>query len=486
MKDFLINNIKGYLQESVRLLSKEPLSWKESKDLGDIALSMYEILDKLDLVPHERVLLERLFHAIQDKLFNDNNLFYYISFYKIPQTVYTGDSEEISKLLYKVNIDISIMRVRIRSCELANYNLGDSTDDYFFNRIEGYFIRGMNNLFKYNNVEVYVPSLYAILNLHQAICEYIACSDNKYQAKAIDLAKKINILINTAIAKNELKDEVSNNLQLRMFLTSQMYLNSKISGRKVKLKLEPEELFKQENPKKRIWGYISLFELDSDVFEKLFQKDFKESLQPGYAALSISEKLLMLRLIAYYLNITEETQIEQEIEIPSLDEFKPNTWFKLEDYVNGYDLLHNVTITEEEHKKVLEMNDEELRGVFKNTFINLDTNIIEREAVKPHGVFEISDMEIPFKRGGKLYHLCLPFKSGKEISKTVPESIAYQVVRPFTYFGDKCVVIFVSAKKSSQPFHNYIKRAQSLFNWTIYVIEGEELTKLLKLNQQLV
>jgi hypothetical protein len=486
MKDFLIKNIKGYLQESVRLVKKESLDWKDSKYLGEIALAIYDILDKLVLVPHERVLLERLFHAIQDKLFNDNNLFFYISFYKIPQTVFTGDSEKINKLLYKVNIDINIMRVRIRSCELANYILGDSTDDYFFNRIDGYFVRGMKNLFEYGHEEVYVPALYALLNLHQALYEYIICRDTKYQEKAIDLIGKIYMLINTAMTKKYLQEKVYGNLQLRMFLMSQLYLYSKIQDRKVKINLNLEELFKQSNPKKRIWGYISLFELDKEVFESLFQKDFEENFYPFYAALSSTEKLLLLRSIVYYLNSSEQRELDQEIGVPILGEFKPNSWFKIEDYINGYDLLHSVTITEEEHKRVLEMDDEELRGKFKNTLKNLDINIIQREAVKPHGVFEISDMEIPFRRGGQLYHLCLPFKSGKEIAKTVPESIAYQVIRPFTYFGDKCVVIFVSAKKSSQAFHNYIKRAQALFNWTIYVIEGEELTKLLKYNGQLV
>lgn len=59
------------------------------------------------------------------------------------------------------------------------------------------------------------------------------------------------------------------------------------------------------------------------------------------------------------------------------------------------------------------------------------------------------------------------------------------MIRPFTYFGHKAIVIFVSAKEVTEPFYNYIKRAKANLNFDIYVIAGKELVKLLKYNKQI-
>lgn len=83
------------------------------------------------------------------------------------------------------------------------------------------------------------------------------------------------------------------------------------------------------------------------------------------------------------------------------------------------------------------------------------------------------------------YYICIPVKSGVEITKKVTEDIAYQVIRPFTYFGNKAIVIFISAKEATEPFYNYVKRAKANLNFDIYVIAGKELVKLLKFNNQI-
>ena len=57
-------------------------------------------------------------------------------------------------------------------------------------------------------------------------------------------------------------------------------------------------------------------------------------------------------------------------------------------------------------------------------------------------------------------------------------------MRPFAYF-DNCVVIFVTAKKCSEPLMNEIKLMKEKFNWSIGVLEYESLAALLKLNGQL-
>lgn len=95
-------------------------------------------------------------------------------------------------------------------------------------------------------------------------------------------------------------------------------------------------------------------------------------------------------------------------------------------------------------------------------------------------------MELPIRtQNGETYYMCIPVKSGVEINSKVKEEITYQVIRPFTYFGSKAIVVFISAKPATEAFYNYIKRAKANLNFDIYVIAGVELAKVLKYNNQL-
>lgn len=79
--------------------------------------------------------------------------------------------------------------------------------------------------------------------------------------------------------------------------------------------------------------------------------------------------------------------------------------------------------------------------------------------------------------------VCFPIKSGQEIkSDSVPESVAYQVMKPFIHLYGDCVVIFITAKKCSQPLGNYIKKLQTIQNppLPIDVLQNENLCKIFK------
>jgi hypothetical protein len=152
---------------------------------------------------------------------------------------------------------------------------------------------------------------------------------------------------------------------------------------------------------------------------------------------------------------------------------------------NNYEKSHKEAISKEDMELLLNYNDELLRTKLANTIIGVDKGILERERQKPHGVFEIADMELRIRLNQESYFLCMPFKSGIEIkTPTVPETISYQIFRPFIHF-DKTIVIFVTAKRCSQSLMNYIKRMQDKLGWGIAVLENEELAKLLKANGQL-
>lgn len=94
-------------------------------------------------------------------------------------------------------------------------------------------------------------------------------------------------------------------------------------------------------------------------------------------------------------------------------------------------------------------------------------------------------MEVPIMYKGKEYYLCMPFKSGVEITgKTVPVDVSYQIVRPFIEFRN-CIVVFVTAKKCSENLMNYIKKIKDSLNWPIEVIEENVLASLLMMNGEL-
>lgn len=116
----------------------------------------------------------------------------------------------------------------------------------------------------------------------------------------------------------------------------------------------------------------------------------------------------------------------------------------------------------------------------------IDPVIISRESSKYHGVSEIADMELPLQlQPTKTHFLCMPFKSAREISSSsVSVDYSYQIIRPFAYF-ENCIVVFVTAKKCSEPLMNEIKQMREKFNWSISVLENESLAALLKLNGQL-
>jgi hypothetical protein len=152
---------------------------------------------------------------------------------------------------------------------------------------------------------------------------------------------------------------------------------------------------------------------------------------------------------------------------------------------NGYGKISETDVDAEDDRRLNNLSDSELRALLAKVIAGVDPVVLQRESQKPHGSFEIADMELPINVHGESFYLCVPVKSGKEIrSNTVPESWAYQIFRPFLNFG-RCGVVFISAKRSSQNLMNDIKRMKDRFGWAIEVIEADELAKLLKINSLL-
>lgn len=66
------------------------------------------------------------------------------------------------------------------------------------------------------------------------------------------------------------------------------------------------------------------------------------------------------------------------------------------------------------------------------------------------------------------------------------ESYMYQLIKPFSHFGDNCFVVLIAARKCSQGLETYIQRMSiKQPSWRVDVIQHEQLCKLLKANSQI-
>ena len=151
----------------------------------------------------------------------------------------------------------------------------------------------------------------------------------------------------------------------------------------------------------------------------------------------------------------------------------------------GYSNISEMELEPDDINLLNQLDDTCLRQALASILNGVNPVAAQREANKPHGSHEISDMEIIVQHEDEMHRLSIPVKSGREINEDkVPVSIAYQIIRPFLYFPDG-IVVFVTAKPCSQYLHNYIKAANDTLGLSIEVIEHNELAKLLKDNSLL-
>jgi hypothetical protein len=154
----------------------------------------------------------------------------------------------------------------------------------------------------------------------------------------------------------------------------------------------------------------------------------------------------------------------------------------LRETFSGYERIDEAEIGEEELQALNAMSDTELRAAVSQVLLDVDPVEANREARKPHGAAEIADMEIAVTRDETVFHLLMPFKSGREIrGESVSVEVFYQILRPHLFF-QKGVVVFITAKPCSQFLMNLIKLSRDRIGWPIAVIEQRDLAGILKLN----
>lgn len=227
----------------------------------------------------------------------------------------------------------------------------------------------------------------------------------------------------------------------------------------------------------------SMINIDLNSFNSLFETEYK-NLQKAYDSFSLLEKVLFVRNVSAYLFVNN-IKFNQTLELGLFEEMPHFDLSNFLQQVFELDKINIESVSTEQIASVQSMKDQDLRLKFSKTIKGVDQQILLREATKPHGSFEISDMEVPIQFQGRMIYLCIPFKTGVEIREnTVPINAIYQILRPFLEFNS-CVVIFVTAKKCSEQLMNYIKKMKNKMNWPIEVIEERTLSALLLYNNQL-
>jgi hypothetical protein len=389
------------------------------------------------------------------------------------------DLEEKEEILRRTNVESASMLSRVRCYQLGLDGIGGSTDDYFIDRMPQ-LLDGISFVIDKNIFEVFLPTLYNLLNLHQTIFHYFESGHPKYHPAIDSLLTRVNFLTDKLCQKKEIVDLMKGNFSLSLFHQQYLFFNAKLSGTKytpsLNLDIDISNISIQQ--KLRVLNNWAL--LDKNLFLKYFESVLLEfEKMPNLKTLDAA---LFIRAAATYLSETSQAPIDLTLNI-HFDKIDVTKILPI--YFKGIGNIGAVSVTPAEMALLNSYDDNTLRKKVASCIDNVPANEIEREMKKPHGVFEISDMELKIKVNGNNGYLCMPFKTGQEIkSDSVSVDVFYQLLRPFFHFSN-CAVVFITAKRCSQNLLNEIKRANEKYSFAIEVIENEQLAKLLKINGQL-
>lgn len=483
-KEMFVTEFEQLVHEYYTIYKNGTKGWGELKKLTEFEFLLDEFLDicEMDLV--DKINLSRISERISDMIRYDKIIFYFSSFHYFYNYITHDNYEDLQKIIYQINIQINIMKIQVKHLMVT----GSSEDDYFFEGRGTELVKAIEILCNKDIQEGidYNAILYMILNYEQALLEYAKLGDGRYLESAVKLIKRCMSLVRMLCEDVGLQEVVKNNVKLKMFIYSvyNSYIQVVKNITSYDWNNSVRKIESSENITNNVWAVRNIYELDVEYFEEYFDAKLKD-FDTSYKRLYEESKIVYLRCYLRWLKIKDNNNMPI-LKLPPIGEKDDKSWFDIATYINGYNESASVRISYEEIKVVESYNDDILRKKIANIIINIDRHTINRECEKPHTGMEIADMELPIRtQSAETYYMCIPVKSGVEINTKVKEEISYQIIRPFTYFGNKAIVLFISARPATEAFYNYIKRAKANLNFDIYVIAGEELVRLLKYNNQL-
>lgn len=475
MKQDLITKVNMLIDDIKQLLQQKNSS-KVRKELSEAYLSLAILNNYFSIEPISKTSIEFIMNKIIHYITYDDYFKYYMSFYYLPQNVFNKNVENLSSCIYQSNINISFFRCLIHASEMLRFSLDTSTNNYFFSR----GLKIVESIKKYISYpfDFDISSMvYLVLNYYQALCEYENCSDMAYKDNIPQLKNEYEALFELMYNNVDFSKTIQTNKQLLGFWCSKVPKEFRYD---FSLEIMPEVL-----NIKYLWIMCSCFECNIDNADRVFNGAYERIIQGRVSG--IVETALIIRLLSFSLLYKNNTDLS-EFEIVDISGDNSNcVRLPLSYFFKNYSNLENQVCSQEDMQILFSFDDAVLRRRVSECMQNVDLNELERQISKPHGSLEISDLDVKFTENGKLKYLCMPFKTGHEITgETMSEKYMYQLLKPFAHFGDNCLVVLITAKKCSQGLETYIQR-MSVRNpsWRIEVIQNKQLCKLLKANARL-
>ena len=481
MKDELIKQVRELQNFLINKVAKAEsgasISNQEVRLINEALSSLSFIIQNTNIEPHQKVILQKTYRIALDVVYE--KLFYYSGYYYSYGKISKGDLNEQQESFFQINVNTATMISVIEGYNNGTTGIGGSTDNYYAERMTR-VLWALEYVLKHSLEELYIPSLYVLYNLSQSLSLYLESGHKEYVDKTKALLNSIVALETKFYSLETIKQLLSESLQLEIFRVYQNWRQECILGKEItaiNIEIKNFESFKGENSLRVL---SSLFFLDEKKFKSLFENKYDQVVSEISKQRVGLNNFLFVKCLSQYLFLNRNEPIEFDLNPLKKDNVDFSKY--INQIFKDYELSATVVLTNDDLPRLLDYDDDTLREKVAGTILGVDKHILSRESKKPHGVSEISDMEIPIRLDEELYYMCMPFKSGREISgHTVPVGVSYQIFRPFLHF-DNCVVVFVSAKRASQNLMNYIKQMQSKLGWNIAVIENEELAKLLKQN----
>ena len=474
MKNDLINNANKLITKA-ELLLKQKSSYNIRRELSETYLSLNLLHKNFNIEPISKTALEYLMNRIVQKICYEYYFQFYMGFYYLPQKVFDKEAEELSNGIFQANINISCFRCLIHASDMINISLDTSTNTYFFTRGDK-ITKAIKN-FMSHPFDFDVSSMvYLALNYYQVLCEYESCSDITYKHHLPELKQEYEALFDLMIKNDTFCDVIKTNNQLLGFWCS-------IVPDKLTLEYTPSLSSRVFNTRSR-WILYSYFGINTDSANRTFEDMYDKVLeQPIENTIDTS---LIVRLLCLSLICKNDIDIVDFELIHIWSDKEKCVQYPLSHFFKNYNNLSQQDCTDDDLDALMLLDDSALRHKVAACMQNVDANELERQISKPHGALEISDLDIKFFEESQLKYLCMPFKTGREISRTMDESYMYQLLKPFSHFGDNCFVVLITARKCSQGLETYIQRMSiKQPSWRIDVIQHEQLCKLLKANSQI-
>lgn len=475
---------KSLTSEFIRYYSRHLGKSARKRLLGTLLFNLHEIrkLHK-NLDPFVLVGLEQCMNRISDELLEDAYSHFFGNLYQIESSLHYRNYSRLQKQLDWTINDLYVMHAQI----LRGSPLDDSLSSAFFDRLKG-LVTTDCSLIDGKNAQFFKLALINLCMLNSVLIDYINRIGGGYKDVAENYLGSSFRTLKRVYLDTE-KEEENISLLLYVYLTikkSSVILNENVDM----MEKESKNLIEKYGSKisdlrdyDLILGLCNIHGLNREEFRQLFKSVFEKLSTKN---VDWRNRPFYIRMLTFYL---QEIDIYDQISLNIRPEFTP---LNVDEVLNKLfreflSRQNEVEINNNDIKKLMSYYDSQLRQKLMEILLRSDhisehaKERLKEEAKKPHTGYEISDLEVRVGRDFETIMACLPIKSAKEIKTTsVPVSYVYQIIRPFNQLYGKCVVVFVTAKRCSEPLANYIKQLRSLHELPVAVIEENYLCKLLK------